>query len=222
MDQIAYSFCLSSPASVNYGNEAAAAELDESVTATLQSACDHAARIHQCQALLCTSNNFTMKRRTLDTQNDYNITLTGATPHVMTARGELLRGNMTKVRFLSCVTRMDGLGRHATYAYRRSLSMSKSSSQTTFARPFQVRLSVKASRSEILNSNNELEESLKPAIDKIVDDTKASLSVAINNTGRVTAGSHSESNAEIIINGSLDAAEAARVRVLVLLDEMVG
>ncbi|RUP12500.1 hypothetical protein BC936DRAFT_139809, partial [Jimgerdemannia flammicorona] len=181
MDQIAYSFCFTAPASLHHHvGDHATTELDESVTVAMQNACDHAMRSHQCQAVLCTSDKFTVKRRTLDTQGDYNITLTGATPHVLTARGDLLRGNLVKVK-----------------------------------------LSVKASRSELLDSDNELKENLKPAIDKIVNDTNATVNVALHNTGRATTG-HSESTAEIVINGPVEAAEAARIRVLVMLDDMTG
>lgn len=92
--------------------------------------------------------------------------------------------------------------------------------------PFNKKSIVKVPRTEVLNGGGKDDESvkveMKKKLDEIASITRAHLAIVGQVSGQIGFGLEIERNVEIVITGSYESVEQARVRLLVLLDELVS
>lgn len=87
--------------------------------------------------------------------------------------------------------------------------------------PLQVMATVNTSRSDLYAESGAIKDAILPLLEKISKDTNTNLNVEI--TGQMPAsGLQSENGAQIIIQGSPEAVEHARIKALIMLDELAG
>lgn len=80
---------------------------------------------------------------------------------------------------------------------------------------------VNTSRSDLYAESGAIKDAILPLLEKISKDTNTNLNVEI--TGQMPAsGLQSENGAQIIIQGSPEAVEHARIKALIMLDELVS
>lgn len=80
---------------------------------------------------------------------------------------------------------------------------------------------VNTARSDLYTESGVIKDNIHPILDKISKDTNTSVNVEI--TGQMPAsGLQSENGAQIIIQGSPEAIECARIQALIMLDELVS
>ncbi|KAL1916300.1 uncharacterized protein VTP21DRAFT_5917 [Calcarisporiella thermophila] len=167
---------------------------DEALMKQFKAMCEHVQQTYGVTAHLCSSDNFAVRGRVMETPPDFNVTLYGNHRAVLAARGYLLCAN-----------------------------------------PIKARTIIKATRSEVLATDGEVKQSVKSGLDEIARDTGASVSLFSGQTGRggstrsssarisplvpLSTGS-SEKSIDIVISGSWEAIEVARIRILILLDEL--
>ena len=87
--------------------------------------------------------------------------------------------------------------------------------------PFKQKAIVKVPRSEVLDAKEIVKTEMRRKLDEIAALTKAHLAIVGQVSGTIGFGLETERNVEIVITGSYESVEQARVRLLVLLDELV-
>lgn len=90
------------------------------------------------------------------------------------------------------------------------------------ASPFKKKSIVKVPRSEVLDAKENVKLEMKRKLDEIAAMTRAHLAIVGQVSGTIGFGLETERNVEIVITGTYESVEQARVRLLVLLDELVG
>lgn len=90
------------------------------------------------------------------------------------------------------------------------------------ATPFKTKSIVKVPRSEVLDSKELVKVEMKKKLDEIAILTKSHLAIVGQVSGTIGFGLETERNVEIVITGTYESVEQARVRLLVLLDELVS
>jgi len=90
------------------------------------------------------------------------------------------------------------------------------------ASPFRKKSIVKVPRSEVLDAKELVKPEMKKKLDEIAALTRAHLAIVGQVSGTIGFGLETERNVEIVITGSYESVEQARVRLLVLLDELVS
>ncbi|GAA5856623.1 hypothetical protein JCM8547_005897 [Rhodosporidiobolus lusitaniae] len=88
--------------------------------------------------------------------------------------------------------------------------------------PFKRKSVVKVPRSEVLDSHENVKVEMRRKLDEIASLTKAHLAIVGQATATIGFGLETERNVEIVITGPYESVEQARVRLLVLLDELSG
>jgi len=88
--------------------------------------------------------------------------------------------------------------------------------------PFKRKSVVKVPRSEVLDAKENVKAEMRRKLDEIASLTKAHLAIVGQMAGQIGFGLETERNVEIVITGSYESVEQARVRLLVLLDELSG
>ncbi|KAH8917217.1 hypothetical protein BT69DRAFT_1339357 [Atractiella rhizophila] len=91
--------------------------------------------------------------------------------------------------------------------------------------PFKRKCTVKVPRNEVLDSKDNVRAEMRGKLDDIASLTKSHLAIVgsvASNSAAVGFGFEAERNVEIVITGSYESVEQARVRLLVLLDELSG
>jgi hypothetical protein len=86
----------------------------------------------------------------------------------------------------------------------------------------QREVSVKVPRSEVLDASENVKAEMRRKLDEIASLTKAHLAIVGQAFGSIGFGLETERIVEIVITGSYESVEQARVRLLVLLDELVS
>jgi hypothetical protein len=89
------------------------------------------------------------------------------------------------------------------------------------ASPFKNKSVVKVPRSEVLDAKENVKTEMRKKLDEIAALTKAHLAIVGQVSGTIGFGLETERNVEIVITGMYENVEQARVRLLVLLDELV-
>lgn len=87
--------------------------------------------------------------------------------------------------------------------------------------PFRKKSVVKVPRSEVLDAKENVKTEMRRKLDEIAALTKAHLAIVGQVSGTIGFGLETERNVEIVISGVFESVEQARVRLLVLLDELV-
>ena len=87
--------------------------------------------------------------------------------------------------------------------------------------PFKQKAVVKVPRSEVLDAKENVKTEMRRKLDEIAALTKAHLAIVGQVSGTIGFGLETERNVEIVITGSYESVEQGRVRLLVLLDELV-
>jgi hypothetical protein len=87
--------------------------------------------------------------------------------------------------------------------------------------PFKKKSVVKVPRSEVLDAKENVKTEMRRKLDEIAALTKAHLAIVGQVSGTIGFGLETERNVEIVITGLYESVEQARVRLLVLLDELV-
>jgi hypothetical protein len=80
---------------------------------------------------------------------------------------------------------------------------------------------VKVPRAEVLDGKENVKVEMRRKLDEIASLTKAHLAIVGQVSGNIGFGLETERNVEIVITGPYESVEQARVRLLVLLDELV-
>lgn len=80
---------------------------------------------------------------------------------------------------------------------------------------------VKVPRAEVLDGKENVKAEMRRKLDEIASLTKAHLAIVGQATASIGFGLETERNVEIVITGPYESVEQARVRLLVLLDELV-
>lgn len=169
-------------------------------TEQMQTLCMEAMSNYQC---MVTSSP-------LEGGKGYNFHLSGGYQQVMGARGYILRGSPFKVRrYTSSITDLlkataDTLITYSPFMYPQKKSV------------------VKVPRSEVLDAKENVKSEMRRKLDEIAALTKAHLAIVGQVSGTIGFGLETERNVEIVITGSYESIEQARVRLLVLLDELVS
>ncbi|GAA6006103.1 hypothetical protein JCM11491_002032 [Sporobolomyces phaffii] len=88
--------------------------------------------------------------------------------------------------------------------------------------PFKRKSVVKVPRSEVLDGKENVKVEMRRKLDEIASLTKAHLAIVGQANGTIGFGLETERNVEIVITGPYESVEQARVRLLVLLDELSG
>ncbi|GAA5876213.1 hypothetical protein JCM1840_007074 [Sporobolomyces johnsonii] len=88
--------------------------------------------------------------------------------------------------------------------------------------PFKRKSVVKVPRSEVLDGKENVKVEMRRKLDEIASLTKAHLAIVGQASGTIGFGLETERNVEIVITGPYESVEQARVRLLVLLDELSG
>ncbi|GAA5888276.1 hypothetical protein JCM16303_007256 [Sporobolomyces ruberrimus] len=88
--------------------------------------------------------------------------------------------------------------------------------------PFKRKSIVKVPRSEVLDGKENVKVEMRRKLDEIASLTKAHLAIVGQANGTIGFGLETERNVEIVITGPYESVEQARVRLLVLLDELSG
>ena len=90
------------------------------------------------------------------------------------------------------------------------------------ASPLKNKSVVKVPRSEVLDAKENVKTEMRKKLDEIAALTKAHLAIVGQVSGTIGFGLETERNVEIVITGMYENVEQARVRLLVLLDELVS
>ncbi|GAA5915762.1 hypothetical protein JCM6882_003849 [Rhodosporidiobolus microsporus] len=88
--------------------------------------------------------------------------------------------------------------------------------------PFKRKSIVKVPRAEVLDGKENVKVEMRRKLDEIASLTKAHLAIVGQATASIGFGLETERNVEIVITGPYESVEQARVRLLVLLDELSG
>ncbi|KAM0754215.1 hypothetical protein T439DRAFT_285605 [Meredithblackwellia eburnea MCA 4105] len=89
--------------------------------------------------------------------------------------------------------------------------------------PFKRKSIVKVPRAEVLDSKENVKTEMRRKLDEIASLTKAHLAIVGQVSGSMVGfGLETERNVEIVVTGPYESVEQARVRLLVLLDELSG
>ncbi|GAA5991657.1 hypothetical protein JCM10908_001077 [Rhodotorula pacifica] len=88
--------------------------------------------------------------------------------------------------------------------------------------PFLRKSVVKVPRAEVLDSKENVKAEMRRKLDEIATLTKAHLAIVGQANASIGFGLETERNVEIVITGPYESVEQARVRLLVLLDELSG
>ncbi|GAA6049311.1 hypothetical protein JCM3770_005934 [Rhodotorula araucariae] len=88
--------------------------------------------------------------------------------------------------------------------------------------PFKRKSVVKVPRAEVLDGKENVKVEMRRKLDEIASLTKAHLAIVGQATATIGFGLETERNVEIVITGPYESVEQARVRLLVLLDELSG
>ncbi|KAK4705799.1 hypothetical protein P7C70_g410, partial [Phenoliferia sp. Uapishka_3] len=88
--------------------------------------------------------------------------------------------------------------------------------------PFKRKSIVKVPRAEVLDGRENVKVEMRRKLDEIAALTKAHLAIVGQVSGNIGFGLETERNVEIVITGPYESVEQARVRLLVLLDELSG
>ncbi|GAA5842045.1 hypothetical protein JCM9279_002766 [Rhodotorula babjevae] len=88
--------------------------------------------------------------------------------------------------------------------------------------PFKRKSIVKVPRAEVLDGKENVKAEMRRKLDEIASLTKAHLAIVGQATASIGFGLETERNVEIVITGPYESVEQARVRLLVLLDELSG
>lgn len=139
----------------------------------------------------------------IESERGYSVHLTGAYQQVMAARGTILRGSPFPVSFLFILLPFP------IHPFAR----------TNF--PFsnlKKKSIVKVPRSEVLDDKENMRPEMRRKLDEIAIETKTHLSIV--GEPSVNDG-ESEKHVDIVITGKYEGVEQARVKLLVLLDELV-
>ncbi|KAL8293147.1 hypothetical protein RQP46_000841 [Phenoliferia psychrophenolica] len=88
--------------------------------------------------------------------------------------------------------------------------------------PFKRKSIVKVPRAEVLDGKENVKVEMRRKLDEIASLTKAHLAIVGQVSGNIGFGLETERNVEIVITGPFESVEQARVRLLVLLDELSG
>ena len=80
---------------------------------------------------------------------------------------------------------------------------------------------VKVPRAEVLDVKESVKAEMRRKLDEIASLTKAHLAIVGQVTGSIGFGLETERTVEIVITGTYESVDQARVRLLVLLDELV-
>ncbi|GAA5926142.1 uncharacterized protein JCM15063_000196 [Sporobolomyces koalae] len=88
--------------------------------------------------------------------------------------------------------------------------------------PFKRKSVVKVPRAEVLDGKENVKVEMRRKLDEIASLTKAHLAIVGQANGTIGFGLETERNVEIVITGPYESVEQARVRLLVLLDELSG
>ncbi|KAL7008424.1 hypothetical protein EMMF5_002153 [Cystobasidiomycetes sp. EMM_F5] len=88
--------------------------------------------------------------------------------------------------------------------------------------PYKRKSVVKVPRSEVLDMNENVRPEMRQKLDDIAFLTKAHLAIVGQVNGTLGFGLETERSVEIVLTGGFESVEQARVRLLVLLDELVG
>jgi len=129
----------------------------------------------------------------------FHYHLSGGYQQVMGARGAILRDAPFKV---GCSVAYVHVHASSYFAQRKSV--------------------VKVPRSEVLDAKENVKAEMRRKLDEIASLTKAHLALVGQMAGQIGFGLETERNVEIVITGSYESVEQARVRLLVLLDELVS
>jgi hypothetical protein len=74
----------------------------------------------------------------------------------------------------------------------------------------------------VLDAKENVKAEMRRKLDEIASLTKAHLAIVGQVSGNISFGLETERNVEIVITGPYESVEQARVRLLVLLDELVS
>ncbi|SCV69703.1 BQ2448_1097 [Microbotryum intermedium] len=88
--------------------------------------------------------------------------------------------------------------------------------------PFKRKSIVKVPRSEVLDGKENVKTEMRPQLDEIASVTRAHLAIVGHAANSIGFGLEAERNVEIVITGTFESIEQARVKLLVLLDELTG
>ena len=88
--------------------------------------------------------------------------------------------------------------------------------------PTQRKSVVKVPRAEVLDGKENVKVEMRRKLDEIATLTKAHLAIVGQANASIGFGLETERNVEIVITGPYESVEQARVRLLVLLDELSG
>ncbi|GAA6029016.1 hypothetical protein JCM8097_001553 [Rhodosporidiobolus ruineniae] len=88
--------------------------------------------------------------------------------------------------------------------------------------PFKRKSVVKVPRAEVLDGKENVKVEMRRKLDEIASLTKAHLAIVGQANASIGFGLETERNVEIVITGPYESVEQARVRLLVLLDELSG
>lgn len=132
----------------------------------------------------------------------YNFILSGRYPQVMGARGYILRSSPYKRKAIVKVPRSE------------VLSSSKESNSRTESGP--------GSNNSGGSSVEQVRPEMRRKLDEIAALTRAHLAIVGQVSSHIGFGLEMERSVEIVITGSYESVEQARVRLLVLLDELVS
>lgn len=138
----------------------------------------------------------------LDAGRGYSFQVSGDYQHVMGARGHIIRGSPYKVR--KCISTPSPQYINARLCLHQRKSV------------------VKVPRSEVLDMNENVRPEMRQKLDDIAFLTKAHLAIVGQVNGTLGFGLETERSVEIVLTGGFESVEQARVRLLVLLDELVG
>ncbi|SCZ89319.1 BZ3500_MvSof-1268-A1-R1_Chr9g10367 [Microbotryum saponariae] len=88
--------------------------------------------------------------------------------------------------------------------------------------PFKRKSIVKVPRSEVLDGKENVKTEMRRRLDEIASVTRAHLAIVGHAANSIGFGLEAERNVEIVITGTFESVEHARVKLLVLLDELGG
>ncbi|KAF9348092.1 hypothetical protein BGX26_000470 [Mortierella sp. AD094] len=223
--------------------------VNETMTNAFQSLCNEISRSHHCQVILDVSlNNAPAKKRlSIEThQSVYNVTISGAYQNVVSARGALMRNSPLKPKLSVKISKASisadsfpesttspVVGSNDTTSTTTSTDEPVTGNSNTDTQPTEL--------APTLNSNSESSASsttvpfscyfpvlpeFKSQVDQISSTTKTSITLvssqfhALPSVKSVVAAHARQEMVELLVSGSWEDAEAARLLLLVAIDAL--
>ncbi|KAG0025420.1 hypothetical protein BGZ81_007184 [Podila clonocystis] len=223
------SLCFPSP------TPARSVAVDETMTNLFQQLCVNIGQQHSCQAVLDISINSSSqakKRLSIDThQSVYNVTITGAYQNVMQARGSFMRKNPLKPKLSikiskSAITSIASNENGSEQEQQQDSSSPTKGSPNTEEKPTTQEALPPPSTCQAFSSYFTVIPQFKNAIDRISSTTRTTITMLSNqfhslpSAKSVVAAHARQEMVELLISGSWEDAEAARLQLLVAIDEL--